>query len=99
MDLVGIFNGIEAAWWFAVATLIVFHPTIRMKLSRGHRLWAALWLFAFGLSDVIEIFTGAWWRPLGLLLLKACCVSALAGQAIYFLWGKVKRTNHRDEEH
>jgi hypothetical protein len=38
---------------------------------------AALTLTAFGVSDVVETITGAWWRPWWLLLWKALCVALL----------------------
>jgi hypothetical protein len=50
-----------------------------------------MWLVLFGISDLIEIFTGAWWRPWPLLMLKGCC---LAG----FLWcgGQLLRLKRRN---
>ena len=37
----------------------------------------AIAFFFFGISDVIEARTGAWWRPLWLLVLKGACVIVL----------------------
>ena len=38
---------------------------------------AAVTLIAFGVSDIVEASTGAWWRPWWLLLWKALCVGLL----------------------
>ncbi len=35
----------------------------------------ALAFLVFGLSDFIELQTGAWWRPIWLLFMKAACVA------------------------
>jgi hypothetical protein len=45
----------------------------------------ALSFFLFGVSDVIERYTGAWWRPAWLLALKAGCVLGfIVGFACYY---------------
>ena len=36
-----------------------------------------LTFFVFGLTDYIELRTGAWWRPFGLLVLNALCLSSI----------------------
>ena len=38
---------------------------------------AAVLLIAFGISDLIEIQTGAWWRPPELLIFKGLCLVGL----------------------
>jgi hypothetical protein len=73
-----IFNGCEAALWLSLAVFVT---------ARYHRAPVGLWRVArvmgvlfvlFGVSDVIEIQTGAWWRPPGLLILKGGCLIGLA---------------------
>jgi hypothetical protein len=49
-------------------------------LKKGSGADRILWILAptfvlFGISDFIELRTGAWWKPLGLLVLKAACIS------------------------
>jgi hypothetical protein len=45
----------------------------------------AVFLTGFGISDIVEIFTGAWWKPASLLLMKAACLAGLVitGGMIY----------------
>jgi hypothetical protein len=76
-DFVTIFNGLEALLWSALAVVIA----VRFRksdagLRRLSWMTAAL-LVAFAVSDVIEMQTGAWWRPVGLLVLKGVCLAGL----------------------
>ena len=71
-------NFIEAATWIGIAiTLLVFS----FKVASDARLLQVLSasFAAFGISDLIEIQTGAWWRPAWLLALKAACVLSFSG--------------------
>ena len=76
MDGLAIFNSLEACFWISVAA-IVFNKSFRD--SRFARLGTITsgWFALFGISDIFEVFTGAWWRPWPLLALKATCVTAL----------------------
>jgi hypothetical protein len=67
-DLFVAANLAEAVLWCGVAVIVL--------LKWRH--WpAALLLIAFGLSDVVETQTGAWWRPWWLLAWKTACVLGL----------------------
>ncbi|MEM8874297.1 MAG: hypothetical protein AAGD32_08550 [Planctomycetota bacterium] len=58
-------NLAEAGLWFAVALIVVWR----------WRLWGvAAVLIAFGVSDIVETRTGAWYRPWWLLAWKTLCV-------------------------
>ena len=78
-------NSLEALLWgfIALSLLIssIFHPR-----HRGRLLLASLTFLLFGLSDLVEISTGAWWRPWWLLLWKAACLIAL-----FLLWLSFRR--------
>ncbi|HRX85012.1 MAG TPA: hypothetical protein P5572_08340 [Phycisphaerae bacterium] len=69
-------NLIEAAFWIAVgaAFLIV---ALRRRQGRASAASAAVVFIAFGVSDIVETTTGAWWRPWWLLVWKGVCVLAL----------------------
>lgn len=64
-------NDIESGIWISMAVVLAV-------LRRGHPMsWLILVLF--GISDVVEAQTGAWWRPWWLLIWKGGCVG-------YFVW-------------
>jgi hypothetical protein len=75
--LIDAYNGFEAALWTLIAVIVA----IRYRhASAGLRRVSALTselLVLFAISDVIELHTGAWWRPPGLLLLKGFCLVGL----------------------
>lgn len=71
-------NRIEAAFWAGIAIGMVF-VAIRRPRVRVDCVIAAVAFALFGVSDVVETTTGAWWRPWWLLLWKSTCVAT-------FLW-------------
>ena len=70
------FNLYEAILWFVIAavlfTFAIFDKSKR--LYKMNLIVSALLFFAFGISDLIEMQTGAWWKPFSLLLLKGACI-------------------------
>lgn len=81
MDLVALFNGCEAVLWLVLATVVALR--FRTSAPRLRRVsWrVSVLLVAFGISDVIEMHTGAWWRPPALLVLKGVCLVGLVPAA------------------
>ena len=73
MDILILFNAVEAAWWILLGIVVLTRGKVTLRCSRL-RFGLALFLIAFGCSDIAEIYTGAWWQPLGLLLFKAVCL-------------------------
>ncbi|MGE3308770.1 MAG: hypothetical protein AB7O66_02280 [Limisphaerales bacterium] len=70
-DLTVTGNRIEALLWFAFAAGFFIRA---FRKDGGHRRLAgilALAFAAFGVSDLIEARTGAWWRPHWLMIFKA----------------------------
>ena len=71
-----------------MTTTFVFATTFAVITYREHKkrrrlfLMLALAFFAFGISDLIEAETGAWWRPFWLLVLKGGCIGVFA----YVTW-------------
>jgi hypothetical protein len=72
-----IFNLIEAFLWAGVAVgVLIFSKRLPDKRRRiAH--FAAATFFLFGISDLVEIHTGAWWRPVWLFLWKGVCIGSL----------------------
>jgi len=85
MDLEKSGNLIEAVLWFAVSLVFVgktVWATGRLRLVFA--LLAAAFA-VFGITDLIESETGAWWRPLWLLALKAMgIIGFVCGFAAYY---------------
>jgi len=77
MTIVDLFNGVEAAFWFGLAVFVFWRFGRAGAPHRRLALQSSLWLLLFAVSDVIEVFTGAWSRPLGLLVLKGVCLLGL----------------------
>ncbi len=73
MNIESIGNVLEAGLWFLIGTALA----VRAWRSQPARLakWVLPGAFVlFGISDLIEAQTGAWWRPSWLLVLKLSCV-------------------------
>lgn len=68
------FNLLEGLFWLVVAGAFAVGAC-----RRGSRLAlpAAALFVAFGISDWVEITTGAWWRPWWLLIWKGGCIAGL----------------------
>ena len=81
MGSVEIFNALEAVWWFTLASLAALFGGQARGVTPFRRVLLTVFLALFGVSDTIEVFTGAWWNPPALLVLKAVCLSALIGTA------------------
>jgi len=81
-----LFNYLESILWFAFA-LVLALQAYRQPGSQPWRpvaLVAAMACVLFGVSDVIEAHTGAWWHPPGLLLLKVACVLTLVACYVWY---------------
>jgi hypothetical protein len=92
MELDQILNLAEAVLWSAIA-LILF---LRAKRSVPNRMLmriSAAAFFVFGLSDLVEMVTRAWYQPLGLFLLKAVCFITLIGCLVAYRRARVSDTD------
>ena len=77
MGIHGWFNAFEALLWMGIAvTLFLCVRRMERERRRVGRV-AAFGFVLFGVTDVIEIYTGNWAEPLGLLLLNAFCILLL----------------------
>lgn len=69
------FNLVEGTLWVLIA--VIFANRARRKTEfRNLQIAASVAFLAFGISDFIEMRTGAWFRPWPLLVLKAFCLAA-----------------------
>jgi hypothetical protein len=67
-------NCIEAALWAVIGAGFIVHALRPRAANRIVAFVAAITFLAFGLSDVVETRTGAWWRPWWLVAWKGVCV-------------------------
>lgn len=75
------FNYIEAGVWFLFFWILLIRAYKRGKRDPFffNQLIASFFFLLFSISDLIEVQTGAWWRPVWLLMLKGICIIA-------FIW-------------
>jgi hypothetical protein len=79
-------NYAEAVLWILVATAFGV-CALRGGRARGRCAFAGVVFLLFGLSDVVEVQTGAWWRPWWLFTWKALCVLSM----LWLLWDYLRR--------
>jgi len=79
VSFAGRFNAFESVFWIVIGLVVYWRSHRLSGASRKVGAVAAAAFFLFGVSDVFEIASGAWWRPWPLLLLKVACVAVLAG--------------------
>ncbi len=77
-------NYIEAGIWGIFAVGFGRVALKNYGRVRTQRLIAAVIFFLFGLSDIVEIQTGAWWHPWWLLIWKSLCVVSMVGLLIVY---------------
>lgn len=70
LSLHAVFNYGEASLWFVIALVLA----VRLQMLRPWRWLVPVAFACFGVSDLIEVQTGAWWEPWWLLVMKAACV-------------------------
>jgi glycerol-3-phosphate acyltransferase PlsY len=73
------FNVIEAGIWIVLAGWFLFLALKRQSSLKKTFLVFSVTLFFFGISDLIETQTGAWYKPFSLFMMKAVCVLFIAG--------------------
>ena len=88
---VQIYNALEAVWWLALAVVAAACGRGVRGFTWRRQIALTVLLAAFGISDIIEFFTGAWWSPPALLVLKAVCLMGLVITAALIYSARWKR--------
>ncbi len=87
------FNLWEALLWGILGMIVLFRPlpTGWKPLQRNLLVIA---LFAFGGSDLMEMKTGAWWKPWWLFVWKAGCVATFL--ALYWMHRRKRKSSEAE---
>jgi hypothetical protein len=70
-------NLIEAGFWIVFGLGLVIAGLRRGRDLARLRLLSGTVLCLFGVSDLVEASTGAWWRPWWLFFWKGACLSGM----------------------
>jgi hypothetical protein len=89
MNYLAAWNAVESGLWFVLAILVTFLGARVEGMTWAPRIGLSVGLVAFGVSDLIEMRTGAWWNPPGLMAFKAACLATILGS------GGILRRNRR----
>lgn len=84
MTAVDIFNTVELVVWSGIGLEFLWRGFVTEVIPRRMAFIAGLAFLLFGVSDAIELQTGAFWRPWWLLVWKGTCIAM-------FLWLWVNR--------
>ncbi len=91
-------NYIEAGLWITIGVGCGVAAVLKSNNRRGDLIAATLLFLAFGLSDIVETRTGAWWRPGWLFGWQAICVMGFAVLLLrHYRTKRVPPTDSRDE--
>ena len=85
-------NYIEAGFWTCIGIAFAITALRQSGIARKHCWIAAITFVLFGISDLVESTTGAWYRPLWLLIWKGLCLLVFAWLLINYI--RRRRMNH-----
>jgi hypothetical protein len=80
-----IFNYCEAVFWVFVSFVVLIAAWKSKRHVQRIAYVAVPTLFLFGVSDIVEVSTRAWWRPFWLLLWKGFCIAILV-ICVFLYW-------------
>jgi len=98
MDIARDGNLIEAGVWFVLSLALLVYALRSAQRLRRVLFVLVLALAIFGVSDLVEARTGAWWKPWWLFAWKAACVVTLFfGLLRYYRLKKLRPQMNTDE--
>ena len=86
MDIAQIFNLIEMFFWSLLGIILFIRNYGQNSKYKNLSVFLSLVFIVFGISDGVEIYTGAWWVPWWLFLWKALCVTIFAISLLYYIY-------------
>ena len=57
------FNAFEAVLWITISIVFGFHFVRKKTAFKMLKGFSCVAFFVFGITDIIEIYSGAWWAP------------------------------------
>lgn len=82
-------NYVEAIIWFIFALSFLIVAQQNSGKIRKQRYLVSINFALFGISDIVEVQTGAWWQPWWLFLWKSGCVFIMVWLLFIYLVNKV----------
>ncbi len=94
-------NKIECVIWAIIALGFLVRTFSLQDYRRNLAYICAISFFLFGLSDLAEVTTGAWYKPWWLLVWKAACVIVFTACFYFYLKCKkeIKNSQNPDITH
>ncbi len=86
-------NWIESGLWSALGIGFALYSLRGAVEHRRRARMAAGVLVVFGMSDLVEAQTGAWYRPWWLFVWKAICVAGLLGLVVTHYRARSRKTH------
>jgi hypothetical protein len=78
-------NYVEAGLWISIGIGFTLAALRQTGIARRHCWIAAVDFILFGISDLVEATTGAWYRPWWLLIWKVLCLLVFAWLVISYI--------------
>ena len=94
MQSLAVFNIAEAFFWIAIALAIAVRARRAHRDLRRIGYIVAAAFVAFAGTDLIEIKTGTWYRPLWLLVYNAVCIAFIVGCYAKYLLLRKSLSDH-----
>src|SRR3954471_10931337 len=88
-------NRIEAGLWIGIGTVLGVASAYLRGTERTDAIVAALTFAIFGVSDIVEARTGAWWTPWWLLVWKGVCLAVFLGLLVRYVKRRGQRPSGR----
>jgi hypothetical protein len=92
MEIEQIFNVSEMFLWLIIGAILFANGFRRNNKYRKLAYFLSVVFVLFGLSDGVEVHTGAWWRPWWLLVWKGLCILIFATSLIYYIGTKHQKS-------
>jgi len=91
-------NSVEAAVWISIGLLLLAGAKkAAVNSSRKDVVALSILFVTFGISDVIEVYSSAWWKPWWLLIWKTLnAIGLLSFTAKLYIAERASR--HRNEK-